>query len=516
MQSMHRLIVCSLGLGLFATLSFLTACGKKCPPGYGLVGDGCKPVLAAGAAGSPAEAGTPTAAGAPSEGARQQAQARDTTRGTGTAGSAPRSMSANSSESSPPTTGGTGGTGDAGSADSENASSASDVSQATSGPCAGQQGGAVCDGAVLHTCNDVGESANTETCGNDALCQVGAAVSACAQCVPDTFLCEAEKLKQCSLDGQWVEKETCASAALCQEAAGACTEMVCMPDMPTCSSDGSTLRVCNSDGSDFAQQQPCGAGLCDASAGRCNKCMPGSKTCSGNALTTCSTDGQEMTATECVPSGGDCSTATCRNSACVPGIKPISSACSGGKCDATGRCVACITSSDCPDAGPCNDRTCSLGVCGSRPKAEGTPCQTNGMMCDGRGACISKPCGNGVLDQGEVCETSGPDAYDRGTCDGDTCTLEPAIYARCQPMGLCPSGSQGWLCGASNACTHLCASAEQCRAGSLNVACMAVGNDGASRYCVIRCGTDGDCPNSLRCIDYSMINPAVGKICGST
>jgi hypothetical protein len=236
--------------------------------------------------------------------------------------------------------------------------------------------------------------------------------------------------------------------------------------------------------------------------------MPGAKFCSGNTLTTCSADGQDMTATECTPSGGECSTATCRNNACLPGIKPLSSSCSGGKCDATGRCVACITASDCPDPGTCNDRTCTQGVCGSRPKVEGTACQSNGMMCDGRGACISKPCGNGVIDPGELCDTA---TYDRGTCNEDSCTLEPPIYAPCHTGDRCPSSSQGWICGASNACSHECGSASQCRAGSLTVDCIDVGNANGRRFCVVTCSTDGDCPNGLTCIDYA---GNFGKLCG--
>lgn len=368
------------GLVVLGALHLMSGCAKKCPPGYGLVNDVCRPVLVGGAPGTSAEA--------TSANSGDQAQTAAPEDGKANAGSGAKSQMTSTPQNSAPGTsqpasGGVGtqgavpGTngGEAGSAAEradEPSASANDGSQEPIGPCTSGPAGTICEGATLHECDGNGMVVSSETCMSEAFCQIGTTSGACAQCVPDSFQCEAEQLKQCSAEGQWVDKEVCASAALCKEAAGACTEMVCMPNMATCSSDGATLRICNEDGSDFADQQNCGAGLCDAAAGKCNKCMPGMKTCNGNALVTCSADGQNVTEVVCMPSGGECATASCRNNACVPGIKPLSSPCTAGKCDATGRCVACITSSDCPDPGPCNDRTCTLGACGTRVKGAGS------------------------------------------------------------------------------------------------------------------------------------------------
>ena len=293
-------------------------------------------------------------------------------------------------------------------------------------------------------------------------------------CMPGTFECDGVLLKRCSDAGQWEEMQTCDSVALCNATTGACTDMVCKPSQKTCDASGKLL-TCNDNGSDFASEERCGAGLCDADSGRCNRCVPNAKMCSGTMAVSCSADGQNTSMTPCTAPSGDCATSTCRAGECVAGMKSAGSACTagGGKlCDASGRCVRCLRDSDCPG-------------------------QFDACM---EGSCVEGPgCGNGELDPGEVCEVAGPNAYAPGTCNRTTCGLEDAAYAACKVgtssgAGMCGvNSSQGWFCGASGACSHVCGFADQCKTTSGKGDC--IGNGGADKFCVIRCST----PGSSRC-----------------
>jgi hypothetical protein len=187
----------------------------------------------------------------------------------------------------------------------------------------------------------------------------------------------------------------------------------------------------------------------------------------------------------------------------VPGVKSVGTACSTGKCNATGQCVACISASDCPDPGPCNTKACTLGVCDARPKAAGTACQS-GMMCDGEGACIEKPCGNGRLDPGESCDTK----LSSGCTP--TCRWTNGVYVSCTPERLgmpCGSG-QGWVCAPNGACSRPCASPDECKTESGYGDCLTF--NGAGDNCAIKCsGTS--CPiNGLPCNQWGTLN-----ICGT-
>lgn len=362
------------------------------------------------------------------------------------------------------------------------------------GPCAGHGDENFCDDAVLHQCVGGAEASPATTCSSPMLCQAGAAAGACGVCIPGTFQCDGAALNQCTQDGRYELVSECASAELCKEDAGACLEMQCVPGSVTCSSDGTTLKTCNEDGSAFANEEACEAG-CNATLKACNVCVPSSKACVGNSLETCSADGQTMTTNECMPSGGECATSTCRNNACVPGVQRVGTECSAGKCDATGRCVACITAQDCEDPGPCSNRACTLGTCRPQPKADGAACGT-GMECDGSGNCMEKPCGNGQVDPGESC--------DYMTMSGCTnaCKWRNGAYAACSMAGS-PCGAAsgaGWLCSPNGACTQGCPDGDDdsCKTEAGDGACMPF--DGAGLNCAIVCtGRGATCPGGLKC-----------------
>lgn len=463
----------------------VAACAPRCPAGQKLVNGQCLRMTTT-------ESGSVAAAGATSTGdARQQsastADDQDDAPNIGkqaAAGSgarAPSQMPAGrgGNQASRANSAAGSGTGTAG---------AGDASSQAAGICAGQADSAVCDGAVLHHCDSAGSDSAPETCMNEALCQVGAASGACAQCTPGTYSCDGVALQLCSDAGQWEESERCASAALCNDMVGACTEMVCQPGKKTCDASG-TLQTCNADGSAIDSEEPCGMGLCDAQHGRCNACVPNAKMCNGDTAVTCSSDGQTMNEMECTAPAGDCATSKCQAGRCVPGTKRAGEACTagGGKiCNAMGRCVGCVQKTDCPG---------KFDMCTA-------------------GECVPGPgCGNGEIDPGEVCETAGPNAYAPGTCDASKCRLMDAAYGACRPQGACPNGTQGWFCGASNACSHVCTSDDQCITSSGKGACVSIGANDPMKYCVIRCS--GSCPNGLTCMDYSGIAPGIGSLCGT-
>ena len=473
----------------------LTACTSRCASGYGKVGDRClkvvddSKVIDGSATGNPtidnansaqSHAGTSASmissspSGAPPSSGLDSPSSQN-------AGAASGSAAAGSGSATPESS-----LPESQSASSQAAESAKGPAEtAAEGPCQGRPGETICDAEVMHRCDETGVSAAAEVCMSEALCHVGSASGACAVCNPGTYSCEEASLFECGENGQYRLKEECASADLCKVDAGACTPMVCMPSARTCSADGSTLRVCNADGSAFAEEQPCGAGLCDSTAGRCNKCMPGSKRCEGGGLVTCSTDGQTSSTDQCEPRG-ECWNASCVAGGCqnTPKVASISR-CTSGYCDGIGMCVGCL-----------EDRHCD-----------------SNEFCDQSRTCKQKPCGNGVIDPGEHCETQGPNGYQRG-CDRETCRLEDSVYAGCTvgpaggPAGTCPfNANQNWFCGATGACSHGCEFADQCRTTSGRGTC-------AGGFCVISCNSPADCPTGLGCQDASGLG--LNKICGTS
>jgi hypothetical protein len=366
-------------------------------------------------------------------------------------------------------------------------------------PCQGRAGEHVCDGPTMYYCGDSGTAAESETCTSEALCQLGATAGACAVCTPGTFRCDAEKLSECQPSGQYEVKQSCPSVALCKEAAGACSELVCTPNSKTCASDG-TLRTCNAQGSTF-DALSCGADLCDQADGRCNKCVPGSKRCEGNAVVTCSSDGQSTSTDTCAPKN-DCWTASCSAGMCQnqPKAADTNNRCNGtGYCDGLGKCAACLSDSQ----------------CGAD------------QICDASQTCQQKPCGNKTIDSGERCDPQNAAwVMDPQHSCNDQCELTGAVFRKCAKAGdSCWSGSS-LFCSPVGICSMVCTSDFECStSGGPQGSCRDYGTD-PNKYCVVPCDCDlvespgtpasCGCPSGLGCVGVGKKTDKANalKICG--
>lgn len=396
------------------------------------------------------------------------------------------------------------------------------------GPCAGHSGEVVCEQATMHHCDSSGGSSSQETCMSSMLCHAGLTSGACAVCNPGTFRCTETKLDRCNDDGQYENVESCSSAALCNESAGKCTDMVCNPNTKSCSSDG-TLKTCNADGSAFVGAgEPCGRDMCDARNGRCNHCTPGAKSCRGNSVVACSSDGQAESEETCSASG-ECWTATCSGSACRESPKSASTRCEGSKyCNGRGDCVACTNDSHCAAMNDdCNDATCVEGICRRMERARGETCRSGSGLCD-RGTCHDVECfsasdctgagarctdgecvicGDRKLGPGEQCDIGAPKksgdqlitaTYDEYSCDAQACT-RLYIFTPCTVDTVGNSSSE---CGNTGHCNGQfcntnagCNGEGPCRLGN--------GRSGNcyGNTCFMSCTSSSDCPSNLSCRD---------------
>jgi hypothetical protein len=401
-----------------------SGCESSCPRGLVKINNRCRAIAAD--ASVDAEIIAPDAGN--SDAATGGARTQSMTSGVSTAGGGGAGSAA------PTDLAGSGGSGGSGGSDAATATPTAGAGgqapeTAGSGPvttpedvCANASGEAVCDGAELHVCGDDGRTASVETCADATLCETGAASGRCAACDPGAHRCDGARLDVCDASGQFVLQETCATAELCKEDAGACTEMKCQPEVVACSSDRASLNTCNADGSDFADVQSCGTNGCDQEHLRCNNCRPGAKSCSGEMLVTCSNDGQTQQMMRCVPANDNgCGTASCGGDACAYGHKAPGSACKdGGKCNASGACVECITQSDCPAPGACYEASCSSnGSCDTRQKPDGTSCGNN-RVCR-RGECEAPP---KTVELRSYYSAERGDNYTTGTAEGAQSALD--------------------------------------------------------------------------------------------
>lgn len=155
---------------------------------------------------------------------------------------------------------------------------------------------------------------------------------------------------------------------------------------------------------------------------------------------------------------GECSVGMCESGACRDVPKSAGSACSTGKCDANGECVACLAPSDCKAASDCVTPTCSGGACGSTNKPKGMPCGTNGAKkCDGNGSCASA-CGDGTVDPNEACDPMSPQWVNSGGACSPSCTLTSEIFHACRVAGqeCWPGSPPGYFCSDVGACSRIC------------------------------------------------------------
>ncbi len=225
--------------------------------------------------------------------------------------------------------------------------------------CAGRRGEYVCAGALLHQCDSAGTSLQQIECTSEARCLAGAASGMCGSCEPGEVQCVGMELQICSMQGVFETRETCQSAALCSTSTQSCTPGQCNAGQFSCA-NGSLSR-CKAELTGFEPMQMCRPELCDADAGKCNDCVPGSARCESNTLLECSESGTFTRRT--------CSGATPR---CVGET-----------------CVQCAAASDC-DAVECRVATCdrATGTCAAAtPSPAGTRCGTD-RVCNGEGSCV--------------------------------------------------------------------------------------------------------------------------------
>jgi hypothetical protein len=89
------------------------------------------------------------------------------------------------------------------------------------------------------------------------------------------------------------------------------------------------------------------------------------------------------------PSGTECQVATCTSGVCGVANRTAGLACSTGKCDGAGKCVACLNATHCPGTtDPCKMGACIAGACAIVPKPAGAFCNGYEDQCDGAGNCV--------------------------------------------------------------------------------------------------------------------------------
>jgi hypothetical protein len=370
--------------------------------------------------------------------------------------------------------------------------------QAVTELCRGSAGQAVCDGMVLHVCNQDGTEAAQHSCASGRQCQAGITDRDCAACPPGEYRCTGAKLERCSDDGKrWELENTCDSAGLCNVAAHGCTKAACLPNSFTCLED--MLRKCRDDQSGFVDAEACAPDTCDAKAGKCLVCVPGKQSCDGSNALTCNADGSRQDRRACTNATPFCS-------------------------DGSGQCVQCTGANprECPSpALTCREASCNLGsgVCETQISPEGTDCATlvlSGGRCNPLGNCVEclndsqcdranfqgcslfgqcvdvAGCGNRVVDvlAGEECDPTARN-WSTDTCDPDRCARR--IYQSCGPLsGRCERDQ----CSAARVCAGACDSSSDCPPlPGYGVACSAAGE------CYVSCGAgqNSSCPLGLFC-----------------
>ncbi len=155
--------------------------------------------------------------------------------------------------------------------------------------------------------------------------------------------------------------------------------------------------------------------------------------------------------------GSQCTTDACSGGVPVSEALPTGAPCSengGVICDGTGRCVQCVTPSECPGSdGDCAYRTCTAGQCGFYIAPAGSQAATQApgdcqvSVCDGNGNAISQP------DNTDV-------PFDGIECTFDSCVNGVAVFTPA-PLDLPCSQDGGVVCNGSGQCVH-CNAPAQC------------------------------------------------------
>jgi hypothetical protein len=159
-------------------------------------------------------------------------------------------------------------------------------------PCAGRAAGEVfCSDALRTTCGPNGSVGRTVSCPSATHCQQSTG-SECATCLSSEVRCDGSVLLSCNAGQNGFDALPCASAPLCDAVGRRCVAPACAPNQSQCT--GASLERCNADSTAFVPAQTCGSPeLCNAQAGRCNACVPGTTRCADSATqATCDSSGQ--------------------------------------------------------------------------------------------------------------------------------------------------------------------------------------------------------------------------------
>lgn len=175
-----------------------------------------------------------------------------------------------------------------------------------------------CQSGNVYACGSTGATSTLQdTCQAAEYCQPGTYACVPDACVAGTPACNGDKLSTCAADGSGPADAgtSCGAGKTCHD--GACKAVVCTVDALTCTSGN--VHQCVAKGTAWSPYATCGA------ASYCNElaspiscapdlCAPGTKTCSGEKLATCDTDGGHFTAvsTDCSKTNKVCTLAgTC-------------------------------------------------------------------------------------------------------------------------------------------------------------------------------------------------------------
>ena len=245
----------------------------------------------------------------------------------------------------------------------------------------------------------------------------------------------------------------------------------------TCRTFTCTNNVCGH------TDQPAGHIVANTPAGDCR-----SDQCDGAGnLTTGAVDNNDL------PNDNkSCTTDTCNAGA--PSHAPVTTGTSctevsGGKCDASGTCVACIVAADCGTSTACRAYSCSAaGACSHVDQPSGFVVSNTPA-----GNCRSDQCdGNGNLTPNAVDNNDKPN--DSNSCTTDTCTAGTPSNPSVAPGTSCTEVSGG-----------------KCNAGGTCVACLAASDCGTDTACKTFACNSGTCSQNNQPLGHVVTNVPVGN-----
>ncbi len=270
----------------------------------------------------------------------------------------------------------------------------------------------------------------------------------------------------------------------------------------------------------------------------------GGKLCDGSGK--CVACGQPS---DCAAPATACITNTCVSSACGTTNAASGTACSdnvGKVCDGSGKCAACLAATDCPaPTTACKITACdpNAHTCGTTNVAKGSACSdSNGVVCDGLGACVAAHCADGLKDSdetdldcggscGATCKDEAPQQACKvaGDCINGVCSGSPL---RCQPP-TCGDGVKngketdidcgGPDCGLAKTCApgkgcavaSDCASAAACSGNNYTAPSTCNGSNICVAASPVDCTANSKVCNVIGCVACNSASdcPATGNEC---